>query len=239
MLNPEGPRRKGKQHVVIARDGREWILAIDTATDQAGIALFDGERLFERSWPGSRQQTVTVLPQIDLLLAEAGIGLSQVGLVAVTIGPGSFTGLRVGLSIAKGIVIAESCAIVGLPTLDVAAEPHLRAGSRCVVVSPAGRGRVIWAAYGLDDARSSPENSSFDAFVGQLDQYRDWLVVAELTSEQRGVLQEAGAKLAPLATSFRRAGMLAEMGQARWERGQVDDPVLLEPAYLHGRPNPR
>jgi tRNA threonylcarbamoyladenosine biosynthesis protein TsaB len=214
-------------------------MAIDTATDQAGIALFDGEQLFERSWPGSRQQTVTVLPQIEQVMAEASVEMFQVGLVAVTIGPGSFTGLRVGLSIAKGIVIAEACAIVGVPTLDVAAEPYLRAGVRCVVVSPAGRGRVIWAAYDLDGEGTLPENTSFETFVEQADRFRGWVVLAELSTQQRATLDEAGANLAPIAVSFRRPGVLAGMAHDRWQRGELDDPVLLEPAYLHGRPNPR
>ncbi len=216
-----------------------WVLAIDTATDQAGIALFDGERLYERSWPGSRQQTVTVLPQIQRLLAMAGVEMSRVGLVAVTIGPGSFTGLRVGLSIAKGIVLSESCEIVGVPTLDVAAEPYVRSGDRCVVVSPAGRGRVIWAAFDPEWVGTPPENSSFEMFVEQSGRFSGWPVAAELSSQQRSVLDNAGANLAPVAAGFRRPAVLAEMGLERWKRGDVDDPVLLEPAYLHGRPNPR
>ncbi len=222
-----------------AGDPGRWVLAIDTATDQAGIALLDGDRLHERSWPGSRQQTVTVLPQVEQVLAEAEATLSDVSLVAVTIGPGSFTGLRVGLSIAKGIVIAESCALVGVPTMDVAAEPLVRSGVRCVVVSPAGRGRVIWAAFDPDGEGTAPENASFDSFVDQSSRFGDWIFVAELTTEQRAILRDAGANLAPAAASFRRAGVLAEMGLDRWRRGEVDDAVMLEPAYLHGRPNPR
>ncbi len=117
-----------------AGEHRRWLLAIDTSTDQAGIALFDGEQMAECSWPGGRQQTTSVLPAIESLLAQVGVDLGDVGAVAVATGPGSFTGLRVGLSLAKGFAIAGDRRVIGIPTLDIAAAPYRCSppGVRCL-----------------------------------------------------------------------------------------------------------
>ncbi|HYJ12275.1 MAG TPA: tRNA (adenosine(37)-N6)-threonylcarbamoyltransferase complex dimerization subunit type 1 TsaB [Thermomicrobiales bacterium] len=217
---------------------RRWTLAVDTATDQAGIAFLHETVVAERSWPGGRQQTTMLLPQVRSLATELGIDLSTLALVVVTIGPGSFTGLRVGLSVAKGLVLANGCALVGVPTLDVTAAPWIQAGVPCVAVAPAGRSRVVWATY-TREVPAIPVNSSFPTFLAAVARYPDRVITGELDAEQRASLGSAGHHVISPASGVRRPGVLAEMGYQRWLDGQLDDPVSLEPAYLHGRPNPR
>ncbi len=219
-------------------EGKNWLLAIDTATDQAGIAVFDGMRLAARTWPGGRQQTTSLLPQLESLGQDAGTSMNEIGVVAVAIGPGSFTGLRVGLSVAKGLVLASGCALVGVPTLDIAATPLQEAGVPCLAVAPAGRGRVLWASYERGQA-VMPRNSPFEEFAQEARARPAQLVIGELDDTQRARLDEEGVRLSSRAVGFRSPGVLAELGWRRWLAGDVDDPVLLEPAYLHGRPNPR
>ena len=228
----------GKEIVRGMSERTRWLLAIDTATDQAGIGVFDGHRLATRSWPGSRQQTTSLLPHIESLIEDVGIGLPDLGAVAVAIGPGSFTGLRVGLSVAKGLVLASGCALVGIPTLDVSAMPLVEAGIPCMAVAPAGRGRVVWAKYepGLT---ATPRNSPFAEFLESASETSDALVVGEVDDLHRSRLAESGVRVPSLAAGMRQPGVLAELGWRRWQAGEVDDPILLEPAYLHGRPNPR
>src|SRR5690554_5632652 len=116
-------------------------LAIDTSTEQAGIALSTAQGALVHSWPASRAQTTTVLPEINRLVQEAGMSPDEiVGLVVAT-GPGTFTGLRVGLAIAKGIVAARQVPLVGIPTLDIVFAQH--PDEEIIVVLPAGRGRVV------------------------------------------------------------------------------------------------
>lgn len=215
-----------------------WLLAIDTATDQAGIALFDGERLGERSWSGGRQQTITVLPEIEQLCRQMRITLADVAAIAVSIGPGSFTGLRVGLGVAKGVVLAGDSVLIGVPTLEIAAAPWRVAGVAALVVAPAGRSRVVWATTD-GSGLSEPRNTGLDEVLAQVEANPDRLVSGELSAAQRALVLEHGGNLAPVVAGYRRPGTLAEIGYDRWRRGAVDDPVLLEPAYLHGRPNPR
>jgi tRNA threonylcarbamoyladenosine biosynthesis protein TsaB len=221
---------------VTTRSG--WTLAIDTASDQAAIALFDGSAIAAHTWPGGRQQTTSLLPRVQDLADTMGVDLATLQLVAVAIGPGSFTGLRVGLSVAKGIVIAAGADLVGVPTLDIVAAPYRAAGIPCVAVVPAGRSRVVWASY-APSHEGAAVNASFADFQASLQQFPETLVVGELADVERVSLEQAGCRLATRAAGLRQPGVLAELGRARWIAGDVDDPATLAPIYLHGRPNPR
>lgn len=217
--------------------GRRWLVAIDTATDQAGVAIFDGVELAEASWPGGRRQTTSVLPVLEDLLARQGVALADVGAIAVAAGPGSFTGLRVGLSLAKGLAITGDRAVIGVNTLDVAAAPYIEIGFSCLALVPAGRGRVVWSHYGPDGKPTAPVNASFDEFVAAITGYPAAIVVGEMTPDQRTAIAAVHDRIASMP--FRRPGILARVGVDRWSRGDVNDPVAIEPLYLHGRPNPR
>lgn len=102
------------------------LLAIDTASAYASIAIHDGELLLmEHTWPAGQRPTAELLPCILDMLAAHGLRLGDVTAVAVALGPGSFNGLRAGLSTAKGIALANSCALVGIPTLDLIAHEQM------------------------------------------------------------------------------------------------------------------
>src|SRR5437899_8537891 len=111
------------------------ILAFDTATDVATSALvFDGEVLGERT-----SRAVTVLEDIDALLRQAGAHTRELGGIAVGIGPGSFTGVRVGLATARGLALALGIPVAGVSTLDA-----LAAGAPgAIPVIDARRGEVF------------------------------------------------------------------------------------------------
>jgi len=220
------------------KSDRPWLLAIDTATDQAGLALFDGEQVAEMSWPGGRRQTTSVLPALERMLTPLGMAVDDIGAVAVAAGPGSFTGLRVGLSLAKGLAITGERALVGVNTLDIAAGPYTEAGVPCLALVPAGRGRVVWSHYGNHGAPSAPINTSFDEFLAILRHHAKTIVVGELTTDQQARVAEAHDRATSMM-AHRRPGVLARIGFDRWRLGQVDDPATLEPLYLHGRPDPR
>lgn len=209
------------------------LLAIDTSTDVAGIGLTDGSQFAEVTWPGSRMQTTSVLPEIDALLARTGRSIEDLGAVGVAIGPGTFTGLRVGLSIAKGLVLARDVALVGVPTLAVTAAPFLQAGVPVLAVLPAGRGRVVCAVASPPGELEAPHNLAFEAFTDRA-ATSGLLVVGELSEAQRAVLSARGVALASAAASIRRPLVLASLALARWAAGDVDDPATLEPLYVHG-----
>ncbi len=197
------------------------LLAIDTSTEQAGIALATSRGVFVHSWPASRAQTTTVLPAIDHMVNEAGMQPHDVSGVVVATGPGTFTGLRVGLAIAKGIVAAQQVPIVGIPTLDVVFASHPE--RQIVAVLPAGRGRVVYQRRG-----SAPVNASISDLIEAIGSEE---LVGELTLDQQETLREAGVSF---TVEHRDPLRLLELGEARIAAGEVDNPVTLEPAYLHG-----
>ncbi len=214
-----------------------WLLAIDTSTEQAGLALTDGARTAELLWPAGRTQTVTVLPAVQHLLHLCALDRAALGAVAVATGPGTFTGLRVGLSLAKGFALACDVPILGVPTLDVAAAPYARAGIPVAVVIAAGRGRIVWAAYGLSEAFGpdhGPRNTRIDALIGWLCDHPEVLVAGELSAADRAAIQAAGhTRIEDVPLAARRPGALAALGWRRWQAGDIDDAAALEPVYLH------
>jgi tRNA threonylcarbamoyladenosine biosynthesis protein TsaB len=210
--------------------GREiTILAIDTSTEWAGLALATGERVLARSWNAGRTQTTSVLPAIDEMVREAGLTASDIGAVAVATGPGTFTGLRVGMSIAKGLVLARGIPIVGIPTLEIAAAAF-PVGTDLVAVLPSGRGRVVWQRFG-PEAGDGPRNTTLDELVEALAGLPETVVAGELGEEQQALV--SAAHLAA-RWGHRDPATLVYLARERLAQGRVDDPVTLEPVYLHG-----
>ncbi len=221
-------------------DERSWLLAIDSSTEQAGIALTDGLRCAEQTWDAGRAQTTVLLAEIDHLLNVVGIGLGEVRGIAVATGPGTFNGLRVGMSIAKGLVLGLGVPVLGVPTLAATALPFAATGLPVVAVVSAGRGRLVWASYGVQAGRWSEMAPPRNGLVAEL--------AAELTGRTRGVIvtgelnpaQEAalaalpGISLPARILRLRRPAAVAELAWARFQSGEADDPVVLEPTYLHG-----
>jgi len=98
------------------------LLAIESATDWLSVALLEGERLVGlRRSEEPRQHASALLPTIDALLTGAGVRLDDLGALAVSVGPGSFTSLRIGLATAKGLVFGRSWPVIGVPTLEAMA----------------------------------------------------------------------------------------------------------------------
>ena len=120
------------------------LLAVDTATKRIGIALYDGvEVLHEAVWQSPFRHTVELTPAIEQALKSANLTIKNIKAVALTIGPGSYTGLRIGAAAAKGLAMARSIPLIAISTFDVMAfslptiEDH-----QLAVVLQAGRGRI-------------------------------------------------------------------------------------------------
>ena len=214
------------------------ILAIDTATRWTGLALFDGKVVSaEQGWRGANTQTVELAPAIDTLLAKSGLEAADLKAIAVAIGPGSYTSLRVGLSVAKGMSLAHQIPLVGVPTLDIiAASIGLRTGSLLVAVE-AGRSRVVAGLYRWQESKGwqPSEKPIIESWETLLFHLENPTTFAGEISPEAAKLIRASKKpfyLVPAAASVRRAGYLAGIGYQRWRQGQVDDPATLAPDYL-------
>jgi tRNA threonylcarbamoyladenosine biosynthesis protein TsaB len=129
------------------------LLAIDTASRVTGLALYDQAGLhMEQLWLSGDNHTVELMPYIVRACGQQNLTPSALQAVAVSLGPGSFTGLRVGLSVAKGLALALRIPVLGVPTLDAMAYAHSREVLPVCAVLPAGRGRWCAALYGSGGA---------------------------------------------------------------------------------------
>lgn len=114
------------------------ILAIDTALDACAAAVLDTEAsklIAQESQPMKRGHAEALMPLIGRVITQSGIGFAGLGRIAVTTGPGSFTGLRVGLSAARGIALAADKPVVGVTTLTAYAAPVVSRNGEHPVVS--------------------------------------------------------------------------------------------------------
>ena len=226
------------------------LLALDTATTTASIALHDLESdqlLAELTWQARRRQTQELTPAIQDLLAHADLAPADITALAATTGPGSFTGVRIAISTAKGIALGLPALprLIGLPTLSVTAGPwvdvaaKLSPAPRIVACIQAGRGRYNWAAFSPAHPLHRPGVADHGAgtaadFVVALAAMTDpvWLV-----GEVNQDLAEGLAVLAHVQTvdntfGLRRAGHLARLAARHLAAGYQDDLATFQPLYL-------
>ena len=213
------------------------LIAIDTATANASLALHDGFQVWvEHTWTSPRRHTVELLPRLVAALEQLGLGAEHLSGVAVTRGPGSFTGLRVGMAVAKGLALARGLPLVGVPTLDVVAAAQGRDRRPLCAVLQAGRRRICVAIYrwrsGEWRMRKEPRLTTWSALVEETTS--PTLFCGEVNPAGAEALATLGelAVLLPAAARLRRAGFLAEVAWRRLSRGETDDPVTLTPIYL-------
>lgn len=132
-------------------DNREFALALETSGPAGGVALGRaGECVEQRAFPTLRNHAAELLPTVSSLCADHGANPADVGAIFVSIGPGSFTGLRVAVTVARMLAAFSDVRIVAVPTLDVLAQSALDAEPRPARVVPmvdAMRKRVFACAY--------------------------------------------------------------------------------------------
>jgi tRNA threonylcarbamoyladenosine biosynthesis protein TsaB len=232
------------------------LLAFELSTEACSVALWVDGEVRERHEIAPRRHAELALPWADALLAEAGLAKSQLDAVAVGRGPGAFTGVRLGISIAQGIALA-----LDLPTLPVSTLAAL--AMRAITLSPphAGEGwgggisgqhvlaaidarmQEVYAAsyvfeagdedvllpHALDAERVQPPDA-----VVLPGEDSGWLGVGTGFGAQDGALRERlGARLLAVdADALPHAVDVARLAHAAWRRGEAVAPELLEPAYL-------
>lgn len=212
------------------------LLAIDTATRATGVCLANGAQILaEHIWHSERYHTVELAPEVAVLLQRNHVDLNDLEAVAVASGPGSYTGLRIGMALAKGIALAQRIPLIGVPTLDILAAAQPAADLRLLTLIVAGRERfaAVWYKWGAQrwNADSDPENWGWDEMVSHLDQPS--LVCGELDASQRTKLHKMSqVTLASPAMSVRRPGFLAELAFKRLKAGKLPETAILTPTYL-------
>ena len=222
------------------------LLAIDTATRLASLALYNAEGvLAETTWRSRENHTVELTPQIVRLLDTAGVEKHQLTAIGIALGPGSFTGLRVGMSVAKGLAFGSRIPLIGVPTLDAIAHAHVWQALPLWVVLSAGRGRYSVARYAARRGAAKRvgdyalvDNAGLVDLVCQLGEGEKTVRAFFCGDVDQGIVKSldeklgAGAVFASPALNFRRAAFLAELAWARHQRGESDDTAALAPMYM-------
>ena len=212
------------------------LLAVDTSTAQVGLAVYDGAQVIsEYAWRSNQHHTVELAPAVADLLARAGLTMEDIRALGVALGPGSFTSLRVGLSLIKGLALARHLPLVGIPTLDIYAASQPISKLPLLAAIQAGRGRLAVGWYkGTKNgwqAKGPARVASIETLIEEIE--APSIVCGEFTAQERQRLAEASVKLVSPAQSLRRPSILAELAWKRWQNGETDDEATLAPIYLH------
>ncbi|MFN2304940.1 MAG: tRNA (adenosine(37)-N6)-threonylcarbamoyltransferase complex dimerization subunit type 1 TsaB [Anaerolineales bacterium] len=213
------------------------LLAIDTSTSWISLALYDGSFVrYEVTWQTQHHHTIELAPAIDLLFTRTGTTSADLTAIAIAIGPGSFTSLRIGVAAAKGLALALKIPLVGIPSLDVIALAQPVNEKPLIAVLSAGRTRLAYAEYRLEDTQW--QQVSQPAVIEPKDLVKTitepTLVAGELSESARAIISRRwkNAILASPAHALRRASYLAEIAWRRLTAGDTDDIHHLAPIYL-------
>jgi tRNA threonylcarbamoyladenosine biosynthesis protein TsaB len=220
------------------------VLALDTSTFLGTVAVVrDGELLAEISASVRASHGETLLPHVQRALELANVKLGQVDLLAVGIGPGSFTGVRIGVASAKGLALAEQKPLVGVTSLRTLARGMGAADGLAVPVLVAHKGEVYCAAYGRDEQGELVEElAPFHAAPAVAAQRLRataqartlWIAGDGLGRYRDAFVNPLGkpARRAPRYCDYPRAACLAHEAERAFECRGADDLAALEPMYL-------
>lgn len=220
------------------------LLAVDTATRTMSIALHDGQALLaEQTWRTGSHHNQLLAPAVQAMAETCGITMQDLTATAVSTGPGSYTGLRIGVALAKGIATTGELPLVGVSSLDIlaAGQPFHSTRYRLLAVLQAGRGRIIAGQYrarkGRWEADDEPQITTWKTLLGTLE--GSFYVTGEVEADGRAAIAAAepsrlSLTLVPPAYRLRRAGFLADEAWRRLNAGAPDDfdPALVLPVYL-------
>lgn len=221
-------------------DHNGWVLGIDTSSDVASIALapLADHEVFgaEVSWEAARNQTATLLAEIDHLCRLTGIESDDFAAVVIATGPGGFNALRVGMSVAKGFAFAGNIPILGVGTLDIAARAVADWALPVRAFVPAGRRRVVYADYRRRNGHLARQGEIANRETSDLaaDLLAPTVLTGDLSvADERALREQPNVVLPGAGTRRRRASVMIDMALPRLLAGDVDDLTTLEPLYLH------
>lgn len=215
------------------------ILSIETATLSGSVAVSRGDEIVGViNGDASISHSNTLLADVDKLLAQTQIGLSQIDLFAVATGPGSFTGLRIGIATIKALAATLDRPTAGIPTLEAVA---LSGGvsAESVALLPAGRGEVFTQLFSvmrpdlvdaLDEAAHIPPARLFERY-GELETVT-WCGEGAIVN--RGLIESWAAgrdwKVAPQTNAL--AAQVAALALTRFKRNEFENPFALRAIYV-------
>lgn len=217
------------------------LLAIDTATSYTSLALHDRQTLIaEETWLSpTPNHAAELAPAVRRILEQSSVTIQDLTALGVCVGPGSFTGLRIGVALAKGIAAARQLPLVGVSSLDILAAGHFQVSGALITLVQAGRGRIVAGAYqwrkGRWKSRSEPRLMTWESLIESID--GPATLTGEISPEGFAALEEAqqgevSIQITPAVHRLRRAGFLAEEAWNQLQATGEHDPAQVVPLYV-------
>jgi tRNA threonylcarbamoyladenosine biosynthesis protein TsaB len=216
-----------------------WTLAIDTSTSSASAALIrDSDVVFEVLFNLGPNYSTTMLPVIDEICSMSGTAIGEMDLFVCTVGPGSFTGIRNGLSTMKGFAYASGKPVVGVSTLEALA---WNLAGACVPVCPmldARKQQVYTALYhpGANEAlerKGGEVVTDVGLFLQTVNE--DVMFLGDGAEKYSELIKESlpgKARFAFGPQNRIRASVVGILGEKKFHGGKWTDPIFLSPHYL-------
>jgi tRNA threonylcarbamoyladenosine biosynthesis protein TsaB len=219
------------------------LLALDTVTEACSVALWTGDRMITRFEEPGRGHALRVLPMVDSVLAEAGLSLQQLGGIAVGVGPGAFTGVRISVSVAQGLAFGAGLPLIPVSSLEALAlqafewSPSPLSVLACL---DARMGDLYWGWFRADPARGVIALGDFRVGKpGQLAWPASWQpAFGEAAGIGRGMRILAARAPWPGrcdADALPRAEQMARLGRLRLSLGEGVEPAEIVPVYLRDK----
>jgi tRNA threonylcarbamoyladenosine biosynthesis protein TsaB len=216
------------------------LLALETSTEACSVALIHGDEVIARSEVAPRRHAELVLPMADALLAEAGLGRHALDVIAVGRGPGAFTGVRLGISLAQGMALALDVPVVTVSSLAALALEAPEDDAAILAIIDARMGEVYAASYRRDDngglvALDEERVCTPDALV--LPVASRWHVVGTGWTTYTDIVRShlTGELLSAEGACYPQARHVAELAAQEFAAGRVTAPELALPVYLRDK----
>lgn len=212
-------------------------LAMDTSTGTGSVALGDDKgMLAEAMLPVRATHSETVLPGVADLLQSSGHAPTELGSVVVGSGPGSFTGVRIGAALAKGIAFASGARLFAYSSLAALAAGCGRVGRVCALID-ARRGQVYAAGYDVHRAGVEevfePVVLAISELLARTQPPREWVAVGLVQPEAETILHRAGVEVLPSDRfGLPRAASLIWLASVMPDQGRIENPASWEPSYV-------
>ena len=215
------------------------VLGMETATALGSVAIVDEEEVVaEYALKVRGTHSERLLPAIDALLKDSKLSFSDLNVIAVSIGPGSFTGLRIGISTAKGLALGSNKPVVGIPTLDALADHYPGLDVLICPMLDAKKNEVFAALYRRDSVHGLQKLTK-DLAISPHTLLRSIGETAVFLGDgsqlYRRLIQEllgGNALFPPLSLRHPRAATIAFMGMEQMKRGNTIDVERLVPVYV-------
>lgn len=216
------------------------ILAIETATMCGSVGLTEGGRcLAEVSVDTAATHSRRLIKQIDYLMRETEIKWEELDAVAISLGPGSFTGLRIGLSTAKGLCLATGCPLLGVPTLDGLARQIMASSGTRVLALLDARKKEVYGGFYQCNKKGVPVRTETYLVMKPAELAAMIEGMTILVGDGAVVYREIFAKaaegqviFAPSQSFFPRAATIGLIGHELFTAGDFVDPAMVVPFYI-------